>query len=104
LNDNFNTLQALLEKKGIKLYFMPAADKSNVYADYIVSKEYPKSHFFERLRELPKAYGFIDTKKVLKKMVDEGVKDVYYKDDTHWSYKASKAIFSEYLHKTKTEE
>lgn len=96
MNDNLNKLQALLDKKGIKLYFMPAADKSNVYSEYFVN-EYPKSNLFEQLREVEKKYTFIDTKKVLQKLVADGVKDVYYKDDTHWGYKGSQAIFDFYL-------
>lgn len=97
LNSNLNKLQDLLNKKKIKLYFMPAADKSNIYEKYIVNNQYESSNFFELLREMQKDYTFIDTKKVLKDLVDKGIKDVYYVDDTHWSYKGSEAIFSRYI-------
>lgn len=97
LNSNLNKLQDILDKKNIKLYFMPAADKSNVYETYIVNNQYETSNFFELLREMQKNYTFIDTKKVLKSLVDKGIKDVYYVDDTHWSYKGSEAIFSRYI-------
>jgi len=93
LNDNFNKLAELLHKKGIKLYFMPAVDKYNLYSKYINKNSYPKSNFFELLRLLPKKYQFIDTKKILRKELDKGVKDLYYSDDTHWSHKASEVIF-----------
>lgn len=95
LNDNLNKIQAILEKKNIKLYFMPTADKYNIYSKYIVNNKYEQSHFFELLRGLKKEYNFIDTKAILQKLTDQGVKDVYYSDDTHWSYKASREIFKE---------
>ena len=92
LNQNLNQLAKILKKKNIKLYFMPVVDKYNLYSKYIVNNPYPKSQFFELLRELPKEYEFIDTKKILREELEKGVKDLYYSDDTHWSYKASEAI------------
>ncbi|MEM0355056.1 MAG: hypothetical protein QXW79_05745, partial [Thermoplasmata archaeon] len=93
MNDNLNHFADMLAKKGIKLYFMPIVDKYNLYSDYIVNNPYPKSVFFELLRPLPKKYGFIDTKAILIEEIKKGERDVYYADDTHWSWKASKSIF-----------
>ncbi|WP_188108607.1 hypothetical protein [Sulfurimonas lithotrophica] len=93
LNNNFNKLANKLKNKGIKLYFMPAVDKYNLYEPYIENNSYPKSQFFEILRGLPKEYELIDTKAILSQELKKGVKDLYYADDTHWSYKASEAIF-----------
>ncbi|XOB61354.1 alginate O-acetyltransferase AlgX-related protein [Campylobacterota bacterium DY0563] len=96
LNDNFNKLAEILEKKGITLIFMPAADKYNLYSKYIKDNNLPNSVFFENLRKLPKKYIFIDTKNILSKALEDGVKDLYYPDDTHWSYKASDIIFRDF--------
>ncbi|PLY05631.1 MAG: hypothetical protein C0625_12425 [Arcobacter sp.] len=96
LNDNFNALAKMLNKKGIKLYFMPAADKYNLYADFLIDNKYPKSVFFENLRELPKDYTLIDTKAILLKELEKGKKDIYYSDDTHWTYKASDILFKNF--------
>ncbi|QFR48654.1 hypothetical protein FJR48_02510 [Sulfurimonas lithotrophica] len=93
LNNNFNKLANKLKNKGIRLYFMPAVDKYNLYEPYIENNSYPKSQFFEILRGLPKEYELIDTKAILSQELKKGVKDLYYADDTHWSYKASEAIF-----------
>lgn len=93
LNDNLNRLAELLDHKGIKLVFMPCVDKFNLYSDYIVNNPYPRSTFFEELRKLPKRYRFIDTKAILAEELSKGEKDVFYADDTHWSWKASKRIF-----------
>jgi hypothetical protein len=91
-NDDLNTLADRLASHGIRLYFLPAADKYNIYSDYIVNNPYPKSRFFEVLRTLPKRYVFVDTKALLEEDVRKGEKDIYYADDTHWSWKAVKII------------
>ena len=93
LNNNLNMLADKLAKKGIKLYFMPCADKYDVYSQFIINNKYPKSTFFELLRPLPKRYTFIDTKAILLPEIQRGVKDIYHADDTHWSWKASEKIF-----------
>jgi hypothetical protein len=93
LNNNLNQLADLLAIKGVVLVFMPCVDKFNLYSDYIVNNPYPRSTFFEELRKLPKRYRFIDTKAILAEELRRGEKDIYYADDTHWSWKASKKIF-----------
>lgn len=92
INDNFNRLAALLKTLNIKLFFMPAVDKYDLYSDYIIGNPYPKNHFFDIIRPLKKNYYFIDTKKILLPYLQQGIKDIYYSDDTHWSYKASEFI------------
>lgn len=94
LNNNLNTLSDRLRSKGIKLYFMICVDKYNLYRDYLVRKNrYPESTLFEQLRKLPKRYEFIDTKAILAEELIKGEKDVFYADDTHWGWKASRTIF-----------
>ena len=73
-------------------YFLPAADKYDVYSDCIVNNPHPKSRFFEILRPLPKRYVFVDSKALLLEEVREGEKDIYCADDTHWSWKGVKKI------------
>jgi hypothetical protein len=93
LNDNLNRLSDILKKKGIKLYFMPVVDKSNLYGDFIVDNRFPRSIFFEELRPLPRRYTLIDTKKVLLERLNRGDKEIFHSDDTHWTWRASQAIF-----------
>jgi hypothetical protein len=93
MNDNLNRLADILAKKGVKLYFMPCVDKYNLYSEFVVNNRSPHSTFFELLRPLPKRYNLIDTKALLLPEVRRGVKDVFYADDTHWSWKASEKIF-----------
>lgn len=93
MNNNFNILASKLKEKGIKLSVMLCVDKYNLYSDYIVSNTYKKSMLFETLDSLEKEYRFINTKKLLQVELKNGIKDIYYPDDTHWSYKASEIIF-----------
>ncbi len=95
LNENFNVLARDLSQKGIKLIFMPAVDKYNLYRPYIISNIYKESIFFEYLETLPKEYIFINTKKILSKELENGEKDIFFADDTHWNYKASEKIVSD---------
>lgn len=93
-NDNLNEMARLLRKKGITLVFMPVVDKLNLYRPYMKNKSYPQSVFFEELRTLPKEYLFIDTKDILSKALAAGEQDIFFQDDTHWSWNASQRIFS----------
>lgn len=94
LNDNLNKLAGRLKARGIALYFMPVADKYTLYDEYLLKNRYQPSSFFEEFRKLPKNYGFIDTKAILSEELKKGEKDIYFADDTHWSWKASEKIFS----------
>jgi len=92
VNKNMNILAELLREKGIELIFLPAVDKYDLYRDFMFAPKYPEISFFETLRELPKNYHLIDSKMILHQLLRDGEKDVYWQDDTHWSWKASKAI------------
>ncbi len=94
-NENLNRLDQLLKKRGISFHFMPVVDKYDLYADYIIGNRFGRSDFFEQLRQQERKYNLIDTKMILSPLLKNGLKDVYYVDDTHWSWKASNAIFSQ---------
>ncbi|MGE3771055.1 MAG: hypothetical protein AB7G06_08920 [Bdellovibrionales bacterium] len=77
MHDNLNRLADVLAKDGIKLYFMPSPNKLTVYEDYLAEPLDTQSTFFEAVRALPgKKYTFIDTEKVIRRMVESGEKDV----------------------------
>jgi hypothetical protein len=93
VNANLNRLADFLNRKNIKLIFLIAPDKYDVYSDFLVEEnKYGNNRLFEELKKLPKNYVFIDTKSILQQAVKHGDKDIYYADDTHWSYKASELI------------
>ena len=93
-NQNLNRLAAVLKTKGITLVFMPIVNKLNLYEPYLQKQRYPRSIFFEEVRKLPKEYLLIDTKDILSRALDKGELDIYHSDDSHWTWKASQAIFS----------
>jgi hypothetical protein len=92
INDNFNKLAQKLQEMDIELYFMPVVDKFNLYSKYVLDNKYGNRMFFEELRKMKRDYKLIDTKAVLEQEVENNVLDIFYMDDTHWSYKASEAI------------
>ena len=92
VNHTFNQLAKILQEKNIKLYVMIAVDKFDLYSPYIKTNPFGANKTFEFLRELPKDYTLIDTKKILRKLIKKGKKDIYFADDTHWNYKASETI------------
>lgn len=94
-NENLNRIAKMLKQKGIKMYFMPAVNKYDLYSNFIADNPYPKDPLFDLLKPLKKEYTMINTKEILLPMLMKGEKDVFYVDDTHWSYKASEAIFSQ---------
>lgn len=92
MNDNLNHLADLLNKKGIRLIYMPVVDKYDLYYDHLVKKPTERNPFFDLLVPLPKQYYFVNTKAELKKLLDHKVKDVFHADDSHWTYKASEQV------------
>jgi len=92
LNNNFNRLATMLNKLDIKLIFLVAPDKYDLYYEYIKNTPFQKNQFFDLIKPMKKKYIFINTKKILKELLDHNITDVYYSDDSHWSYKASEAI------------
>ena len=93
LNDQLNTLSNELAQVGITLLFMPSVDKYDLYYNYIVNRnDYPENTFFTLLRQQSKRYLLIDTKAILSPLLASKIPDIYYSDDTHWSFKASDAI------------
>lgn len=93
VNNELNKLALVLKKEGITLIFMPAVVKFDLYRDFIVNKNiYPEDQFFNIFRKLKKSYLFIDTKEILVNELQKRTKDIFYIDDTHWSYKASNLI------------
>lgn len=97
INANFNKLAKKLEILNIKLLFLVAPDKYDIYYPYIKNDPYQENSFFQLIRPMYKSYLFLDTKKILRNELKKGVKDLYYSDDTHWSYKASDAVTNDQI-------
>ena len=94
---NLANAAAILKEKGIKLIFFVAPDKYDLYYPYIKDKiGKPENKFFDEMRKIkPEGYTIIDTFSLLRSALARGEKDIYWLDDTHWSYKGMKIICDE---------
>lgn len=87
INKNLNELAEKLRAKGIRSVVMVNVDKMDLYYPYIVkSEDIPENNFMEKLSKQPKKYIYIDTKAILRKALANGETDIYWHDDTHWSW------------------
>jgi len=89
--ENLILLNKKFSEKGIKLIFLIAADKYDVYRPFMVDDSLPIDTTTDELSNIPDVF-VINTKPMLQEMVQNGEKDVYMLNDTHWSYKASEAV------------
>ena len=94
--ENLITLSRKFSEKGIKMIFLLAADKYDVYRPFMTDNSLPVDTIMKGLTKIPDVC-VIDTKPILQEMVGNGELDVYLLHDTHWSYKGSEAIARELL-------
>lgn len=79
---NLYALHAYAEAHGIHMLYMIATDKYEVYEPFIISGYRPHNPTLDKLPQEP---WIINTKPLMQSLVANGVKDVYYINDTHWS-------------------
>ena len=97
MSRNLANVAAMLKEKGIKLIFFVAPDKYDLYYPYIKDKtDKPENKFFDEMRKIKsEGYTIIDTLSLLRSALARGEKDIYWLDDTHWSYKGMKIVCDE---------
>lgn len=78
---NLYVLHQLAESQGINLLVVIAADKYDVYEPFITTS-HPKNHTLDHCPEEP---WIVNTQPILQAKAWDGVKDIYYINDTHWS-------------------
>jgi len=94
--ENLIRLNRHFSEKGIKMIFLIAADKYDVYRPFLKDDSLPVDTTKEGLSKIPDVC-VVDTKPLFQEMIRNGEKDVYMLHDTHWSYKASEAVARELL-------
>ena len=93
LMKTYNTLKDKAKEKGITLVFVVAVDKYDLYQNHIVDNPYPKKYIIDDIRQmLGEDPNLLLCKYFLEPMVEQGEKDVFLFNDTHWSYKAANVI------------
>lgn len=79
--------------RGVFFMLMVAVDKYDVYQTHIVGNAYPAKTVNEELTQmLGQSPSLFLCKPYLKPLVDQGEKDVFLFNNTHWTPKASEAI------------
>lgn len=98
----FQILARKAEERGIAFLLMLPVDKYDLYQDHIVDNPYPRKTYVEDAREI-----FGDTPRVLlckyllTPLIENGEKDVFPFDDSHWSIKASEIVGKELSQRVK---
>lgn len=99
----FNLLTTKARERGIALILMIPVDKYDLYQDYIVNNPYghPKrvnEDVRELLGDIPEV---MLCKYTLQPLLENGEKDVFLFDNSHWSYKGSEAVGKELSRRVK---
>lgn len=76
----------------IDLYILVAADKYDVYQDFIINNNYQNQCILDNIRKKYNHPHLIISKDTLYHMVKDGVKDVYWSNNTHWSPMGAEAV------------
>jgi hypothetical protein len=101
---NYQRLLDLAQEKHIKLIFLVAADKYDMYQGHIINNPNGMKTVNEDIaRILKNDPHLLVSKDYLQPMIDQGEKDVYLYNDSHWSYKAAKVIADELSRRIFTE-
>jgi hypothetical protein len=100
---SYDQLISLAREKGVNLVIVVACDKYDMYQDFIVDNPYPTKSLNEDIEQWMSADidCFVISKRVLHPLVEQGVKDVYLFNDTHWSPASSRLIAREVVNKLK---
>ena len=88
---NLCSLHEFAEANGIRLIYLVAADKYDVYEPFI-TEEHPRN---PTLDSLPKEDWVVNTKSILQAAAFEGLRDVYYINNTQWSPIGSELVAKE---------
>lgn len=94
INDKLNKINKIVAEHNIKLVFLGVPNKHSVYLPYIVNNEsIPENNAFTRLDAAKKDYIFVNVKNTLRDVLSaERIKNLFWGDDTHWTYKAHKFV------------
>ena len=90
----FEKVIELAHKQGVNLIILIAADKYDMYQDFIQDNPYPVKTLNEDIRRWMPADDehLIFSKDILHPLLEDNVMDVYLFNDTHWSPASSKVI------------
>lgn len=90
----FKKVIDLAHKRGVNLTILIAADKYDMYQDFITDNDFPVKTLNEDIAQWMNDDRdcLLFSKDVLHPLLEQGVKDVYLYNDTHWSPASSRLI------------
>lgn len=96
--DTINELSDRLAEKSIKLVFLIAPDKYDIYYPWLLNKNrYTEPLFFKNYDKFEKRYIDIPAYSILSDAIQNGEKDIYFYEDTHWSPIAAQYVANEII-------
>lgn len=103
--DKLDYLHKRFQEKGIQLYYMIAPDKYDVYQPFMINNPFPPKTVIDQLEEngVDQLDWFINPRNKFREKINNGTKDVYHIDDTHWTTIASEMVGNIFADKIKTE-
>ena len=79
-------------KRGVKLIYMVAVDKYDLYQTFISNKTYSENKTLDEFQDLNNSLFFLNTKHALLPLILDGNKDIFMVNDTHWSFRGSEQV------------
>ena len=95
--ENLYRLHQFAEEHGIRMIYVIAADKYDMYEPFIV-EEHPKN---PTLDDCPDESWIINTKTLLQPKAEADAKDIYSINDTHWSPIGAEMVAEEIMQRIK---
>lgn len=95
--DKLDSLFKYADSIGVELYVLIAADKYDVYQDYIVDNPYPPKTLLTQFTKMYKHPNLINSKDTLSRLIQQGTLDVYWANNSHWSPIGSEAVAHQVL-------
>ena len=93
MQSNIDTLFNIASKKGVELIVLVCPDKYDLYQNYVINNPYPRKTINEDFRTVVgNREDIVIGKEILLPYIVRGDKDIYYLDDTHWTYKSAKIV------------
>jgi len=92
---NLFKLDSLCKENGIKLIYLMAAIKYDVYKNYFVDKRYKTNPILQTFSTLDKTDFFVNTYNIFNPIVNEYPYDLYKVNDTHWTPVGHKLVANE---------
>lgn len=85
MSENLRAMHDAFRSRGIKMLYMIAPDKYEVYQYYAVNNPYPEKILGRQLEALDSLGFVVNPIRRMRQMLDAGCKDLYMAHDTHWS-------------------